>query len=77
MFVRPTWKQRSDDEVLAFIDAYPWALLVNNGVDGPWATNLPRPHQAASVSACAWFSAAHLEGGSREVARSSQWLSGR
>ena len=41
MFVRPSWKPRNDDELLTFIDAYPWALLVNNGVNGPWATNLP------------------------------------
>jgi transcriptional regulator len=41
MFVRPTWKPRTCDELLGFIDAYPWALLVNNGADGPVATNLP------------------------------------
>ena len=41
MFVRPCWKPRTGDELSAFIDAYPWALLVNNGADGPLATNLP------------------------------------
>jgi transcriptional regulator len=41
MLVRPCWKPRSGEELLAFIDAYPWALLVNNGTDGPLATNLP------------------------------------
>ncbi len=41
MFVRPTWKPRSDEEVFRLINDYPWALLVNNGSDGPYATNLP------------------------------------
>jgi transcriptional regulator len=41
MFVRPCWKPHSCEELLAFIDAYPWALLINNGADGPLATNLP------------------------------------
>ena len=41
MFVRPCWKPRSGDELLSFIDAYPWGLLVNNGAKGPLATNLP------------------------------------
>lgn len=41
MFVRPCWKPRTGDELLALIDAYPWALLVNNDVNGPLATNLP------------------------------------
>ena len=41
MFVRPYWKPRTRDELLAFIDTYPWALLVNNDADGPLATNLP------------------------------------
>jgi transcriptional regulator len=41
MFVRPCWKPRTDDEVRAFIEGYPWALLVSNCADGPLATNLP------------------------------------
>lgn len=41
MFVRPCWKPRTDEELYAFMEAHPWALLVNNGVDGPFATNLP------------------------------------
>ncbi|MDT8067021.1 MAG: FMN-binding negative transcriptional regulator [Terriglobia bacterium] len=41
MFVRPCWKPHSCEELFAFIDAYPWALLINNGADGPLATNLP------------------------------------
>lgn len=41
MFVRPCWKLRSEEELYRLIDANPWALLVNNGDDGPYATNLP------------------------------------
>jgi len=41
MFVRPCWKPRSVEEVHDLIDAHPWALLVNNGPDGPYATNMP------------------------------------
>jgi transcriptional regulator len=41
MFVRPCWRPQSPDETVAIIDTYPWALLVNNGEDGPFVTNLP------------------------------------
>src|SRR5579875_2678142 len=41
MFVRSSWKPRSEDEMWAFVEAHPWALLVNNGAAGPYATNLP------------------------------------
>lgn len=41
MFVRPTWKPNSEEEIYALIEAYPWALLVSNGPDGPFATDLP------------------------------------
>jgi len=41
MFVRPCWRPQSPDETVAIIDNYPWALLVNNGEDGPFVTNLP------------------------------------
>src|SRR5207247_807509 len=41
MFVRPSWAPRSKEEVYDLIDENPWALLVNNGEDGPYATNLP------------------------------------
>jgi transcriptional regulator len=41
MFVRPCWKPKSDEEVYSFIEQNPWALLVNNGEQGPFATNLP------------------------------------
>ncbi|HEV2306872.1 MAG TPA: FMN-binding negative transcriptional regulator [Candidatus Acidoferrales bacterium] len=41
MFVRHSWKPQTEQEVYSLIDANPWALLVNNGEDGPYATNLP------------------------------------
>jgi transcriptional regulator len=41
MFVRPSWRPRTDEELYSFIEAHPWALLVSNGADGPYATNLP------------------------------------
>ena len=41
MFVRPCWRPRSTEELHAVIDAYPWALLVNNGERGPFATSIP------------------------------------
>jgi len=41
MFVRPSWRPQSVDQVYQLIDENPWALLVNNGEDGPLLTNLP------------------------------------
>lgn len=41
MFVRPAWRPQSADDAFRLIDEYPWALLVNNGTDGPLVTNLP------------------------------------
>jgi transcriptional regulator len=41
MFVRPCWRPQSPDEVYQLVDDYPWALLVNNGDEGPLVTNLP------------------------------------
>ena len=41
MFIRPCWRPRSEGEMLEFIEQYSWALLVTNGDDGPFATNLP------------------------------------
>ncbi len=41
MFVRSCWKPRSEEEMWALVEAYPWALLINNGDAGPYATNLP------------------------------------
>ena len=41
MFVRPCWKPISSDDALLLIEENPWALLVSNGEDGPYATNLP------------------------------------
>lgn len=41
MFVRPCWRAESPEEAFRLIDEQPWALLVNNGDDGPFVTNLP------------------------------------
>jgi transcriptional regulator len=41
MFVRPCWLPQSPEETYLLIDEYPWALLVNNGDEGPLVTNLP------------------------------------
>ncbi len=41
MFVRNSWKVRTEEELWKFVDKYSWALLVNNGDAGPYATNLP------------------------------------
>jgi len=41
MFVRPCWKPHTREQIYSFIENHPWALLVNNGDDGPYATNMP------------------------------------
>ncbi len=41
MFVRPCWKPRTQEEISELIDQNPWALLVSNGEEGPYATNMP------------------------------------
>src|SRR6266852_2091246 len=41
MFVRPCWRPQSPDEAYQIIDNNLWALLINNGSDGPFVTNLP------------------------------------
>jgi len=41
MFVRPSWRPRSVEDMHRLIDENPWALLVDNGADAPLATNLP------------------------------------
>ena len=41
MFVRACWKPRAQEELYDLIDHYPWALVINNGSDGPYATNMP------------------------------------
>ena len=41
MFVRPVWRPKDPDAAHQLIDDHPWALLINNGDDGPFATNLP------------------------------------
>ena len=41
MFVRPCWQPVSPQDALKLIEQHPWALLVSNGADAPFATNLP------------------------------------
>jgi transcriptional regulator len=41
MFVRSCWEPRTQSEIFELIDTYPWALVVNNGNDGPLVTNMP------------------------------------
>jgi transcriptional regulator len=41
MFVRPCWQPRTEEELYDLMDRHPWALLINNGPEGPYATNLP------------------------------------
>jgi transcriptional regulator len=41
VFVRPCWQPTSPQDALDLIEQNPWALLVSNGSDGPFATNLP------------------------------------
>ena len=41
MFVRPVWRPQSPEEAYQIIDENLWALLISNGDDGPFVTNLP------------------------------------
>jgi len=41
MFVRPCWKPKDTEELYELVAGNIWALLVTNGADGPYATNLP------------------------------------
>lgn len=41
MFVRPSWLPQSDEDVFTLIETNPWGLIVSNGVNGPFVTNLP------------------------------------
>ncbi len=41
MFIRSCWQPRSLDTAYKLVDDYPWALLVDSGEAGPFATNLP------------------------------------
>jgi transcriptional regulator len=41
LFVRPCWKPSSPKDALDLIEQNPWALLVSNGAEAPYATNLP------------------------------------
>jgi transcriptional regulator len=50
MFVRPCWQPRSPQDAIDIIDQNPWALLVSNGEEVPFATNLPLLIEHSSVS---------------------------
>ena len=41
MFVRPSWKPQTQQDVFDIILQNPWGLLVSNGDAGPDVTNLP------------------------------------
>lgn len=41
MFIRPCWQPVSPQDALDLIERNPWALLVSNGAEVPYATNLP------------------------------------
>jgi transcriptional regulator len=41
VFVRPCWQPASPQDALDVIEQNPWALLVSNGTEVPYATNLP------------------------------------
>ncbi len=50
MFVRPCWQPVSPQDALDLIERNPWALLVSNGAEVPYATNLPLLLDRASES---------------------------
>ena len=41
MYVRNCWRPRNPEDAYGVIERHPWALLVNNGGDGPFVTNIP------------------------------------
>jgi transcriptional regulator len=41
MFVRPSWKPQSEEDVYDVIRKYSWGKLISNGTAGPSVTNLP------------------------------------
>jgi transcriptional regulator len=41
MFVRPCWQPTSPTDAVQIIQENPWALLLSNGEEYPFATNLP------------------------------------
>jgi transcriptional regulator len=41
VFVRPDWQANSPQDALDLIEQNPWALVVSNGAETPYATNLP------------------------------------
>lgn len=41
MFVRPSWLPQSEEDIYALIESNPWGLIVSNGINGPFVTNVP------------------------------------
>lgn len=41
MFVRPCWQPASPADAIQIVEENPWALLLSNGEEFPFATNLP------------------------------------
>ena len=50
MFIRPCWQPATPQDALDLIERNPWALLVSNGAEVPYATNLPLLLDRASES---------------------------
>jgi transcriptional regulator len=50
VFLRQCWQPDSPQEALDLIEQNPWALLVSNGAEAPYATNLPLLLDHASES---------------------------
>ena len=69
MFVRPVWIPKSSADPLALIRSNPWALLVTNGTDGPFATNLPLfPEASAGAGTEPLVLVGHLARGNHHLA---------
>jgi transcriptional regulator len=41
MFVRPSWKPQTEQDVYDIVRENPWGKLISNGAAGPYVTNLP------------------------------------
>jgi transcriptional regulator len=50
MFVRPSWKPQSEQDVYDIILQNPWGQLISNGANGPFVTNLPFILNSSGVS---------------------------
>jgi transcriptional regulator len=41
MYIPPYYHNQNEEELLAFMQAHPFALITSNGASVPWATHLP------------------------------------